>query len=273
MLGATIPRMPTKPNVCAFCLRGDRQITTEHAIAQWIQELFPPHSQAVLCHGDSFKRSWEIGKKNAYRINDVCSCCNTPLGKIETVAHDILKPLILNGMQTAITAEQARILTAWFYKTVVACDLIKPIRTEPYFSPEDRGRVVTVPIEAVGAIGNDLYVWIASCLLDSYCVIWQADARLRPLYPGDSVRGPIYAHVSTLAIGKIAFQMFTLRIKGFPWKEDPFPSGTVLRLWPQPEGTIGPIAKPLDPRSFGDFRRRLAPFGSPNHSYGFLFVT
>ena len=132
--------MPTKPKVCAFCRRGDRQITTEHAIAQWIQELFPSHSRAVLRHGDNFKRSWEIGKKNAYRINDVCSCCNTTLGKIETVAHDILEPLILNGMQTAIAAEQARILTAWFYKTVIACDLIKPIRTEPYFSPEDRKR-------------------------------------------------------------------------------------------------------------------------------------
>lgn len=111
------------PRKCAFCPH-PAKISGEHLWSQWIGNLFPPatvHFSKVE-QDRSVSRQWQMPGLHM-TANVVCKPCNeTWMSDIEGLAKIAMSDLILGKIVEEITADQARSISTFAFKTAVITD-------------------------------------------------------------------------------------------------------------------------------------------------------
>ena len=243
---------------CAFC-PATANLTAEHIISEWIEDLFPGKSTVKYKDGRGRIAEWDTEKID-WKARVVCASCNNGwMSDIEAQrAKPVLTPLI-TGEQIwiPITQETARSIAIFAFKTAVVMDHAYRRNEEPWFPSRLR-----YGFRENQSIPSGLEMWMCAASGLRKLIYLESGyyaGNLTPTYP-------VYSYVCTVAIGHFVFQLHSGKHFGYT-KLYPLPDfdAIAVQFWPHlRSGMVWPFAAHL--RGNDDFRRfcmRWREFG-PN---------
>jgi len=114
-------------NPCVFCGDDRNRLSDEHALADWISDLFPayPAGVAQLVGADDRVRRW-AQVPFQQRLKIVCVKCNTGwMSRLEAAAKPFLTPMLL-GQRQELRPRTQKLLAFWAVKTALVIDHFHP---------------------------------------------------------------------------------------------------------------------------------------------------
>jgi hypothetical protein len=225
---------------CVFCGKEGVPFAKEDILAKWLTKDFRK-SWATITNiktGHRFKARGQVGLVS----RTVCKSCNN--GWMSDLEHDtqpILKPLIF-GQAKTLSEDDQLILTSWLMKTSMMLEFL-PDSTSNFFNQTDREQFCqtsSIPPNTRMFLAR----WAPSHVemkTRNYCISGKA--------PNDF--GDFMAFITTLALGHVILQLFSVKITPLPEGNVPvlgialqhYGHSADVQIWPV--ASIGHFPPPL----------------------------
>jgi len=209
---------------CAFCFT-TKNLTKEHVISDWVNELFPGRNTVSYIDGKGVVRRWSEKTIN-WKARVVCGYCNNGwMSDLEGAVKPFLAPLIRGNTSMPITLEIAGSIAAFAFLKAVIVDHSQ--RSEnPWFPREQR-----TAFREDRSISDHIQMWMCG-----------VSGRRRAIdmhggYFGGTLlaSGNLYqSYVCTVAIGHLAFQLHSRKQSGTHKQIAPLPhfDAVAVPVWP-----------------------------------------
>ena len=238
-------------NPCVFCGSIEGRGTVEHVIPQWTRRCLDVHGPLTLFAHDAPSDSERTRVDDLQHLNvtlrdAICRSCNTGfLSRLEAAVRPILSPMITTATPTTLDAASQALLATWAVKTVLLFELAMR-QKYPSSRLTEGYRASTAELAWLWAENRPpprALVWLAcwDCR-SSTAVMYEPSEAVLPAADGRPVTG----HLTTLAVGFVALQVFTVDFVAadehgaVAWNAN-VPSSlrsTVDRIWPSRAGEI-----------------------------------
>jgi hypothetical protein len=239
---------------CAFCPE-TANLTAEHIISQWVEDLFPGKSTVKYQDGGGRIREWTSVKID-WKARVVCKSCNNGwMSNLESQhAKPVLTPLIIGEVSVPVTQKAARSLALYAFKTAVVMDHAHR-RGNPWFSTRIR-----YAFREHQTISTAVEMWMCGTYGRRRAIDLHSgyfSGSLTPTYP-------VQSYVCTVAIGHLVFQVHSGKHLGtkqiFPL---PTHDAVAVPFWPGlPSGLVWPFVANLHgKRDFDLFCMRWRSIG------------
>ena len=194
---------------CIFCGDSSAKLSTEHVFPRWARKAFDLQGRVSVQLGGVSEPGQIVEKRQHLTLflrDTVCESCNQRLGReLERPAGDILTPMAIDAAPAELDAPAQRLLATWATKMAF---LIELAARQHY--PGRRAVDGYVPSEPELAwLGTRLEppprarVWIGA--FDARNVV-----NLRHEACLISATDGLNAHLTTLTLGYVAFQVFSI---------------------------------------------------------------
>jgi hypothetical protein len=226
---------------CSLC----GQIATgsrEHVLPTWIRKAFDIQGPVTARFLDADIETGTFQEPHLYvpLRNMVCETCNnTWLSRLEEDTKSVLSPMMLNPEKVTLDIRAQRVLATWAFKTVSLLEYAVRQRLDRWRTAS--GYPASPPELAWLSSHQEpaprSRVWLGAFNAEHSKIFTFTPDPMLATVPG---QWQVPAHVTTLTVGYVAFQIFSInfveadRVGCLPFDLTPPPpyDDTLTRIWP-----------------------------------------
>lgn len=251
-----------KYKTCLFCNRNDSPLTREHVFPTWIIKEFT--NADLWTNVNVGPKPFPSHKALGLVCKKVCDRCHHGwMHDLEVKGQPILSPLI-RGLSTALTPDDQRTITHWFFKIVVMFDSVLRQERSSHFTVSER-----VAFSKSLAMPEITVAFLAYYILGTIGDIATRHGDLMPFSPELVPEPDRYlldsrGHSLTVLIQHLTLQIFSFREPKNAVGKWVIPSkwnDAQTIIWPVRPSASWPPRLLLDDKGFEAFATRFEDFG------------